>query len=97
MSDINVATTNMARDASNNIHSEPKFMARITHKLNNGVRRNAANLLHKNVFIDTKMRTSLVWAADLPKHRIGSPNTLGQHRSKAEGSSPGELMCSAGA
>jgi len=39
MSDINVARTNMARDISNGIVSEPKFVAGITYKLKNGLHR----------------------------------------------------------
>lgn len=39
MIDINVAITNMARDISNGIVSEPKFVAGITYRLKNGLRR----------------------------------------------------------
>jgi len=45
MSDTNVARTIMGKDNSNNILREPKFVARITHKLNNGVRRIYSKLI----------------------------------------------------
>jgi hypothetical protein len=39
ISDTNDARTNMPRDTSNKIVSKPKFVARITRQLNNGLRR----------------------------------------------------------
>jgi hypothetical protein len=45
MSDINVARTNMARDISNGILSEPKFVAGITYLLKNGLRRIFSKLI----------------------------------------------------
>jgi hypothetical protein len=65
MSDINVARTNMGRDTSNGILSEPKFVLGITYKLKNGLRRIFSKLITQKVYLWTRNGEPCVFGGEL--------------------------------
>jgi hypothetical protein len=60
MSDINVARTKMGRDTSNGILSEPKFVAGITYKLENGLHRIFSKLITQKCIYGHEWRARCV-------------------------------------
>lgn len=59
INDINVAITTMAREASNNIYSEPKFVAQVIRYTDNDVRRSQGKLITHRYILRSKVHAFL--------------------------------------